>query len=84
MSNSYPRETIEPMAVTVTVGGVIVTTGVSFDLTTGGNRPAVWTAALAIDGGGTGVLIDGLDPGTWTVFAKVGTVVIECGSFEVT
>jgi len=84
MSNSYPRETIEPLAITVTVGGVIVTAGVLFALTTGGNRPTDWTAALVLDGGEIGVLISGLDPGTWIPFAMVGTVVIECAPFEVT
>lgn len=84
---TYPRETVEFQAVTVTVDGVAVTTGVTFAIVPDGTRPTIFTAATTL-GGKIGVMVSGFTPGNFRVFAKVAsspeTPVIDCGIFTVT
>jgi len=69
--NSYPRETVELVPLTVTVNGTPVTS-YSTAMVSDGTRPTVWTAAVTV-GGSTGVML----PGTATkadrlrIFAKI-------------
>ena len=84
---SYPRETIEFQPVTVTVDGVAVTTGVEFCVVSAGARPGTWAAPTTI-GGKIGVMITGLAPGMYEVWAQITSnpeiPVIDCGTFSVT
>lgn len=88
MTNQYPRETVEFQPVTVTVDGVAVTTGVQFAIVNreAGTRPTTWTAAVALSGE-IGVMITGLTPGFWEVYAQITstpeTPVIDCGYIQV-
>lgn len=79
---SYPRETVEFIPVTVTVDGVQVTQGVEFAVVLGQARPTTWAAPTTLDGQ-IGVLISGLTPGSWVIYARVSaspeTPVIKCG-----
>ena len=84
---SYPRETTEFQAVTVTVDGAVVTTGVTFCVVPDQARPVTFITATSLSGK-IGVMVTGLAPGNWRVFAKVAsspeTPVIDCGLFTVT
>lgn len=84
MTLSFPRETVEFLPVTVTVDGVVVTTGVQFAKTTGTNRPTTWVAQYDLDGK-IGILLSGETPGTYHLYAKVTDApevpVIDCGSY---
>lgn len=87
--NRYERESIEFQPITVTVDGVAVTTGVTFAITPNGTRPATYTyTAPATVAGKTGVMVQGLQPGAYNIWAKVAstpeTVVINCGSIYIT
>lgn len=85
--NSYPRESVEFAAITVTVDGSPVTTGVEVALTTGQDRPTTWAAPTTL-GGRIGVMTGGLATGYWHVWARVSSTpeapVIDCGTFQVT
>ncbi len=85
--NTYPRESVEFVAVDVNVDGVAVTTGVEFALTTGQDRPTTWAAPTTLDGK-IGVMTGGLATGYWHVWARISsapeTPVIDCGTFQVT
>jgi len=87
MSNSYPRETVEFAFPTVTVDDVVVTTGVTFALFANGTRPTTWDAPT-IEDGRIGVMLTGLTPGLYRIFAKVAsspeTPVIDCGYVSIT
>lgn len=84
---SFPRESVEFLAAPVTVDGAVVTTGVEYAVTTGSDRPTVWTAATLL-GGRTGIMVQGYAPGYWNVWARVSsapeTPVVQCGTFQVT
>jgi hypothetical protein len=82
-----PRETVEYIPVIVTVNGAVTTTGIEFTVTPDGTRPSAWTAAVVLSGA-TFVLLSGLTPGQWNVWARVSVspevAVIECGPIVVT
>jgi hypothetical protein len=86
--NTYPRETVEFMPLTVMDGTTPVTT-YQVQLTTGTLRPTLggWIANTALDGK-HGVMITGLSRGTYGVWAKVTDnpeiPVIFLGYFSVT
>lgn len=84
---TLPRETVEYIPVIVTVNGVVTTTGVEFAVVIDGSRPSTWTAAVVVEGA-TFVLVTGLTPGQWRIWARVSaapeTPVIECGYITVT
>lgn len=79
---SYPRETTEFQPVNVQVDGVEVTTNLDLTIVPNGQRPSVWAAPYALDGK-TGVMITGLAPGLYRIWARVTdnpeVVVIDCG-----
>lgn len=87
MTNAYPRESVEFQPVTVTRGGVVVTTGLSFAIVPDGDRPVTFTAPATV-GTETGVMIQGLARGTYRIFAKITNApevpVIDCGYFYIT
>ncbi len=87
MVNKFPRETVEFQPVVIRVDGVIVTTGVQFDVTPYGDRPSTWANPTQIDDE-IGVMVTGYTAGQYTVWAKVTsapeTPVIDCGYFIVT
>lgn len=84
--NQFPRETVEFQAVAVTLDGAPVTTGVTFAVVHGNARPTTFIAPTVL-GDEIGVMITGLSPGAYRVWAKVvaapETVVINCGSFQI-
>jgi hypothetical protein len=88
-NNVYPRETVEFVAVLITIDGVTVTspTGVELAVVLDGSRPTAWTAAIALSGK-IGIIISGLAAGQYRVWARVTsspeTPVIECGYITVT
>ena len=86
MTNSYPRETVEFQPVTVTINGTAVTTGVTLAVVTAGSRPVTFSTPTTI-GPNIGVMVTGLTPGAWEVYAKVASSpeipVILCGWFQV-
>ncbi len=87
MSNTYPRETTEFCSVTVTVNGTPVTTGVTFAITAGVDRPVTWVTPTTL-GGNIGVMLTGLAAGYYHVWAKISSTpeqpVIDCGTIHVT
>lgn len=84
--NRFPRETVEFQPVTVKVDGVLVTDGVQLTITSGSTRPTVWAPAVTLDGK-IGVMVEGLEVGSYTVWAKVSAVpevpVVRCGWFAI-
>jgi hypothetical protein len=87
MSTDYPRETIEFQPVTVTVDGVAVTTGVQLCTVPNGSRPTGWAAPTALSGK-IGVMVTGLAPGLYGIWAQITSSpeipVINCGTISVT
>lgn len=87
MSNTYPRETVEFIPVTVTLDGVAVTDGVEFCVTESNARPVTWVAPVELDDL-IGVMTDQQEPDTYTVWARVTDnpeiPVILCGRYRVT
>lgn len=81
--NEYPRETGEFIPLVVTVDGVATTTDVETALTPAGTRPTVWTAAV-VDDGRVGFTLTGQTVGVYQVWARVGTIVVDCGFIRVT
>ena len=83
----YERESIEFQPITVTVDGAPVTTGVTFSIAPNGERPDTYTAPAAV-AGKVGVIVQGLQPGIYNIWAKVAstpeTVVINCGRIAIT
>jgi len=86
MTSNYPRETVEFLFVTVKVGGVEVLTDVTLCVVASGTRPTEFVAPATLNGK-IGVLITGLAPAYYAVWAKVTSdpeiPVIDCGSFRV-
>lgn len=86
-NNLYPRESVEFQPVVVLVNGTVTTAPTTFSVVETGLRPSTWGTATTI-GTATGVMVSGLDPGDYTVWAKVvsfpETAVIDCGFFTVT
>lgn len=84
---TVPRETVEYIPVVVTLNGVVVTSGVEFAVVADGSRPSAWSAAVVLNSA-TYVLLTGLTPGQWRIWARVSaapeTPVIECGYITVT
>jgi hypothetical protein len=84
---SYERESIDFQPVTITVDGAAVTTGVQVALTPNGTRPTVWDNPVTV-AGKIGVMVQGLTPGLYTIWAKVTsapeTPVLNCGYVNVT
>ena len=87
MSSSYPRETIEFQAVTVTVDGAVVTTGLQLCVVPHASRPTGWAAPTAL-AGKIGVMVEGLTPGLYDIWAQVTSSpeipVIDCGIISIT
>lgn len=87
MINSYPRETVEFVPVTVKVGGVEVLTGVTIAVVPSGARPTQFDTPTTL-AGKIGVMITDLTPGDYIVFAKVASSpespVVDCGALRVT
>lgn len=87
MANAYPRESVEFQPVEVKRDGLLITTDLEFSIVPDGERPAAFAPA-AIVSGNTGVIVSGLDRGTYRIFARVTTAqeipVIDCGYFYVT
>jgi len=85
---TYPKETKEFQPIRVRVDGADVLTGVEVAVVAPSVRPTTWVAPVTMDNGQLAVLIDGMAPGSWNVWAKVTTAdeaaVIYCGSFKVT
>jgi hypothetical protein len=86
--SSYPRETVEFLFVTVKLAGVEVQDNVTLCVAlSGSTRPAEWVEPSTLDGK-IGILITGLIPGYYVVWAKVTSnpeiPVIDCGTFHVT
>lgn len=83
----YERETAQFQGVEVCFDGVPVFSGVQLSLALGSERPTQWQDPILRDGV-IGLMVEGLTPGQWFVYAKVadGTgdiPVKECGSFYV-
>ena len=86
MANLYERESVEFQPVDVKLAGVSITESVSFSIVPDGDRPVTFVPA-GVYGGKAGVMIQGLGPGTYRIFAKVNNSpevpVIDCGYFYV-
>lgn len=85
---TYPQETKEFQPIRVRVDGVEVLTGIKVAVIAPGTRPITWVDPVLIDAGRLAVMVDGLAPGTWNVWAQVTTddevAVVYCGNFKVT
>lgn len=85
--NTYPRETVEFIPIAVTIDDVEVTTGIEVAIAQRGARPTTWQAPTTLDTR-IGILISGLTPGTWHIWARATaapeTVVIDCGPITIT
>lgn len=86
MTLFLPRESIEFVPVTVTLDDVVITSGVTFAVTTAGTRPTSWSAPTSLSGK-IGVMVSGLAPGAYVIWAKVAsspeTPILECGAFTI-
>jgi len=85
--NSYPRETTEFQPLIIKKNNVIVTEGISTSIAEHGERPSTWIPAVAL-GAEVGVMITGLTPGMYDIYAKVTDSpeipVMDCGSIAIT
>jgi hypothetical protein len=87
---TYPQETKEFQPIRVKVDGVEVVEGVEVAVIPPSTRPIEtdWVAATSLSNGHLAVLVDGLAPAVWNVWARVTTVdekaVVYCGNFKVT
>jgi hypothetical protein len=85
--NSYPRETVEFQGITVTVDGVEVLTGITVCIVAHGARPVSFVTPTTLSGK-LGVMLTGLTPGTYDIYAKIvsapETPVVDCGSVVIT
>jgi hypothetical protein len=86
--NLYQRETVEFQPVVVTSDGEVRTANVTLAIVADGDRPeddAFDTPTVV--GTQIGVMVDGLDPGRYHVYAQITDVpevpVIDCGVFHV-
>ena len=88
MTNIYPRESVEFQPILITVDGETITSNVETQITLPGARPSssAWIAAVTLHGD-IGLMVEGLNPGTYEVWARVTDSpeipVIDCGSFAV-
>lgn len=86
--STYPQETKEYQPIKVFVDGIEVFENVDVAIVPTNTRPTVWSPAIVLDSGHLAVLVDGLDPDIWNVWARVTTddeiAVIYCGNFRVT
>ena len=84
--NVYPRETVEFLPLTVTDGDDPVTT-FQVAVTAYGARPTTWSANTELDGE-HGVMVSGLAPGYYSLWAKVTanpeTRVVHLGHIAIT
>jgi hypothetical protein len=84
--NTYQRETIEHQPVTTTVNGIATADSVQYSIVPTGQRPTTWTDPVTVDGK-SGVMIQGYQPGVYTVFVQVTaspeTPVEVAGQFQV-
>jgi hypothetical protein len=87
MTNSYPRETVEFLPITVTLNAATITTGVTFCDVPDGARPVTFTQPTTLSGR-IGVMVQGYQPGPRRVWAQVASdpedVVIDCGTYQIT
>lgn len=85
--SSYERESTEFQPVTITVDGTVTTAGVTFCVAPNGTRPATFVAPTTVNGK-IGVMVTGLQPGIYRVWAKVTsnpeTPVLNCGYITIT
>lgn len=85
MTNTYPRETVEFLEVVVTLDGVPCDT-FQVCIAPYRARPSGWAPAVTV-AGKRGVMIAGLAPGSYVVWARVPdnpeTPVIDCGPIDV-
>ena len=86
MANAYPRESVEFQPVKVTVDGTAVTTDLTFAIVRDGQRPVDFVPATVL-GPDAGVMVAGLAPGTYRIFAQVTSYpevpVVDCGYFYI-
>ena len=86
MANLYERESVEFQPVEVKLDGLVVADGISYAIVPDGERPVDFTDAVVL-GGKTGVMIQGLDRGTYRIFAKIlnspEVPIIDCGYFYI-
>lgn len=86
MPNIYPRESVEHLPVVVKRDGVQITSGLTFAIVPDGTRPVTFLASVEVDGK-PGVMVSGLGPGTYRVYAKMTQSpeipVVDCGHFYV-
>lgn len=86
MANLFERESVEFQQVDVKLDGQLMSGGISFAIVPDGQRPVTFTEAVVF-GGKSGVMIQGLDRGTYRIFAKVVSSpevpVIDCGYFYI-
>lgn len=88
--NRYPRETVVLQQAPVTnevTGETVPAAEVQLALTAAGARPVTWEPPTVVESM-YGVMVTGLTPGFYTVWAKVTsappeTPVLELGTFEV-
>jgi hypothetical protein len=78
---------VEFQPVIVKVNGQVTQDDLEFSVVPLKRRPDTWTAAVTLDGQ-VGFMVENLDPGSYTVWAKVLSSpelpVIDCGFFTVT
>lgn len=84
MINEIPKESNETQPTFITRNGVQIFTGIQYSVVRVGERPSNWVDGIQ-DGTKTGVTINGLDFGTWRIYARPsedGPVVI-CGDIAI-
>ena len=86
-AQTYPRESVEFLPVTLTLDGVAYTGGFEVCIRPYDTRPTGWVAAETVDGV-KGIMVSGLTPGLYTVWARVSdnpeTPVVDCGFVLIT
>lgn len=86
MANAYPRESVEFQPVKITRDGSVVTDDLSFAVVRDGTRPVTFAPATIV-GQETGVMVSGLAPGAYRIYARLvagpETPVIDCGYFYI-
>ena len=86
MANYYERESVEFQPVEIKLDGQVVLDGISYAIVPDGERPVTFIDATTL-AGKTGVMIQGLERGTYRIYARVvnnpEVPVIDCGYFYV-
>jgi hypothetical protein len=87
VANVYQRESVEFQPVNVTVDGSPVIADLLFAIVRDGQRPVTFSPGYVI-GTESGVMIAGLEPGTYRIYAQVTaawpeTPVLDCGYFYI-